>query len=1006
MAIRKTFREGSDFANIIPKIEREAFIDIAKIVALLLMLVTHVIAITYDYTHSSDPIVYYIGLIGGIGSFTAFLFLSGINYYYSSVKEIERKSVDYTLLQKKLFYRTIQIGLIYVLLSVVYIFVFSKLYLGNFTSGSLLREIYNTFTLGPLPEFSEYLIAIAIFIFGGIIFGEVYKWISKTQWRALLSGTVLFFIGYISFNIISGPARLNTFISLLAGKTFQGLRVHSFPVFQYAIIFFLGLWFGHFVKNHLHSRTRFKATSLMTLFALILTIVCSIVYTQTPLNLLYPLPVEGRFPPSIGFLSLSFLITGIILLASLAFTKLINGRFQNIIKFFGSNTLGFLTWHLLILFLYKYLLDTSRISFQASNIFQIVILSIGLFAVSSLLTLAYNFIVYKIIEDKFKNEFYFLVHSILPLFVIAVTFVLSIFLVITRVSAYTKTINDDVSSFQKVIALPKQDPYWANDDYKYKRQLTISNTDSEVLFETNYISIDFDHAKSINEKKSLDPTGKDLRIIYWNKTTNTYEEIPISIVNPNTSSTQIIFKLSAPIAANAVSTDYYLYYGNIFAKDSELLQIPQGAEPLTEKEVVGDELQHRLSLGTNKEWFLIVPDTKKLIDNLSADITLPDGITQGKYYISYQILDSEDKIIESKEVPVQDSTKYSIAPDIEGLPPAIYKVQAKLINFDKNLEVLTTYKTPIKISYPLYVTWSFDWDGWGVSDFGLSEINYVANRYSMPIVQLFNPRIFVKDQTSFPQDVVTPERADYLTQWVKNRQTQYGDEIGMHLHMFADMVSEAGVTPRPGRVVGAMYGDAITSDFTQSELEKIMAWGFDKFKEHDLPKPITYRTGGWFSSPSVLAAAQNAGFLIDSSGRTGGRINPTLSYSTELPWTLQPTTTPYLPSVGDINKWEDPRLNIWEFPDNGADSYWFSAEDLITRFQQNMPGASGILTHPQVLTYLTHPHWFTIIDEPKVKTLFDYTSRYKYDANNGPVLYTTLEKAYNDWDRINDINGI
>src|SRR5262245_49664459 len=102
----------------------------------------------------------------------------------------------------------------------------------------------------------------------------------------------------------------------------------------------------------------------------------------------------------------------------------------------------------------------------------------------------------------------------------------------------------------------------------------------------------------------------------------------------------------------------------------------------------------------------------------------------------------------------------------------MYKLQAKLIGFDKNLEVIKTYKTQFRITYPLYVTWSFDWDGWDASDYDLYRIADVANKNGIPMTQLFNPRIYVKDQFSFNK--TSPERADYLTQWVRQRQADYG----------------------------------------------------------------------------------------------------------------------------------------------------------------------------------------------------------------------------------------
>lgn len=1007
MAIRKTFREGFDFATILPKTEREKFIDIAKIFAVILMILTHVIAVVYDYNRGTDSLVYWIGLIGGIGSFSSFLFLSGINYYYSSVREFESKSEDYTLLQKKLFYRTIQLSIVYILLAALYFVVFNRLYDPTYSSGSILRNIYNTFTVGPLPEFSEYLIAIALFTFAGIFFANFYRWVSKTQWRALLLGTFLFFVGYVAFNLVSLPARLNTLASIFFGKTFEGLRIHSFPILQYSVIFLLGLWFGHYVKNHLHTRVRVRAVSIFFVFSLILTILSFVGYSIYKIDLFYPLPVEGRFPPSIGFIALSLLITSIIIILSIGTAKLLRDQLSRLTEFIGKNALGILVWHLLILFAYKYFQDTGRINYKALNILEILGITAVVVLLSLFITLIYNYLVYTLIEIKFKKQFDFFVHFLAPLFLLILSAVSVTYLVFSRVTAYAQGVGDNIENFERVIALPKQDPFWANDDYEYKRQIVLSNETSSVVLETSFVAVQFDHAKAISEKKALDISGNDIRVIYWDKLENTFIELPFTIQNPNTASTVITFKLRKDIGVKQSNEDYFLYYGNTFVKDYPKLEQTIGITASNINSNLSNEMVHRLDLTINKEWLLLTPETKSLKDNLLGNITIPSDISNGKYYLSYDVLNSKDQLITSKEVPLNNSNKYTIEPGIAGLGPSIYKLQVRLINFDKNLEVLTSYKTPFRISYPLYVTWSFDWDGWGVAPFGLYAIDRTANTYNMPITQLFNPRIYLapEKQTSFTE-VVQPEQAKSLTDWVLNRQNRYGDEIGMHMHMFADMVKEAGVNPRPGTVVGAMYGDAKTSDFTQAELEQIFKWGFDQFEEHGLPKPISYRSGGWFSGPNVLKAAENAGFLIDTSARTGGRINPQLNYSTQLPWTLiQPTTYPYLPNVSNIEKWESPRLGLWEFPDNGADSYWFTAEDLISRFQQNMPGEAGVLTHPQVLTYLTHPHWYTQIDEPKVNKLFQYIGNYKYDINSGPVIYTTLEKAYNEWDKTNDING-
>ena len=68
--------------------KRVVLVDFLKGLIILLMVMTHVIALTFDYT-KTDNLVGFIGLIGGITSFTGFLFLSGVNSYFSFVGKQE-----------------------------------------------------------------------------------------------------------------------------------------------------------------------------------------------------------------------------------------------------------------------------------------------------------------------------------------------------------------------------------------------------------------------------------------------------------------------------------------------------------------------------------------------------------------------------------------------------------------------------------------------------------------------------------------------------------------------------------------------------------------------------------------------------------------------------------------------------------------------------------------------------------------------------------------------------
>jgi hypothetical protein len=82
-------------------------------------------------------------------------------------------------------------------------------------------------------------------------------------------------------------------------------------------------------------------------------------------------------------------------------------------------------------------------------------------------------------------------------------------------------------------------------------------------------------------------------------------------------------------------------------------------------------------------------------------------------------------------------------------------------------------------------------------------------------------------------------------------------------------------------------------------------------------------------------------------------------------------------------------MDMLEFPNNGADSWAYSSDQLISRFTDNYKG--GISYSQKVITYLSHPHWFNV-DEPKMYDILDYTSKYSIEDDRGPVIYTTIDR--------------
>ncbi len=336
---------------------------------------------------------------------------------------------------------------------------------------------------------------------------------------------------------------------------------------------------------------------------------------------------------------------------------------------------------------------------------------------------------------------------------------------------------------------------------------------------------------------------------------------------------------------------------------------------------------------------------------------------------------------------VSDTTYEGII-DSKDLPPNTYKVVGAIAKEGSSTSEIKSQAVDINVSYPLYSVWTIDWEGLDVTQTYLDQMDQLSSQHhNLPLVQLFNPRIYVG---------LSGTRANQLTKWVKDRHDSRGDEIGMHMHMWFDMVQASGVTPRTTNAWRS-YGngrDIPLSEYTYDESVKIFNWGKSQFASHGLPEPISFRAGGWFLDLDNLKALETSGFKIDTSGRDGkawGDEGKLIASN----WSLGPRTLPYHPSESNLNSPNpEPRLKIWEFPNNGRDSYNYSAEDMIVGFRDNME--DGTLEQPRVINFLTHPHWYNV-DKPRLEKLFTEVDKHLYSEDNGPVIYTTLEKILPAW---------
>lgn len=333
-----------------------------------------------------------------------------------------------------------------------------------------------------------------------------------------------------------------------------------------------------------------------------------------------------------------------------------------------------------------------------------------------------------------------------------------------------------------------------------------------------------------------------------------------------------------------------------------------------------------------------------------------------------------------------DNNRWTGPIDFSGLEPGTYTLSA---SFTYGNTRYTTKTTPLYLTYPLFIAWTTDWEGYDVPDPNLDRLAGLAADFNLPLTHMFNPRIY-------SDSAFSSERADFLTAWVIKRRDNFGDEIGLHLHMFPDYVAAAGLIPKLEPVWGGGVStgyDILTTAYSDKEMVKLLAYAKKLFDSHGLGVPVSFRAGAWFANLDTLNALQTEGFLIDTSGRTKYTFgtNHVAGF-----WDLSPTTRPYFPSLVNQNSSEpSPNFTLLEIPNNGADDYAFSEKEMYARFQANFTGVP--LTAFQQITYLTHPQWLNEARAGANRQLFSQINRYRYQDDRGPVVFVTLKTIYDRW---------
>lgn len=398
---------------------------------------------------------------------------------------------------------------------------------------------------------------------------------------------------------------------------------------------------------------------------------------------------------------------------------------------------------------------------------------------------------------------------------------------------------------------------------------------------------------------------------------------------------------------------------------------------------VKPKYEEGLESSFSKNWVLIGSEFKaeEKIITYTVKITkddIPDNLN-----IQYRKVDTNTFLGTLTRI---DAKTYEVKIDAETLGAGKIELEAVATSEAIQGKKWTAESSQINISYGLYVIWTMDWEGMDVSQTQINQMSKIStDHHNLPLTHFFNPRIYV---------ALSAAQQNLQTNYVKERRDKFGDEIGLHFHMWLDMVRAAGVEPKRSpawnskdQLSSGNGYDVPISAYNYEESVKLFKWADSIFASKGLGKPISFRAGGWYLGLDNVKAMEATGYKVDSSGRDArfwGR-----GYIAS-PWSLGSTTKPYKISTEALNSDSPPpRYNVWEIPNNGADSYWFAADDMITALKDNYQDKP--LTQRKVVVILSHPHWFSV-DYPKLQKFYGIADGIYYPQDKGPVLYTTLEK--------------
>lgn len=951
--------------------------DLLRGFAVLAMMLAH--SVYFFHSRDSDFLLSVEGF-GNTVSFVTFLLVSGAvtatTYFHTNQGKVSPK-------RKKIFSRMIVLLVSYYILAIV-------LTGAEFLQAegfSRIRLIIDILTFRLLPGFTEYF---PPFIFYSALLVAVPRFFttaSRTLKHLIFVSLLSLLAGWALYQVPVSEY-LRPWVALLSGA--EGL--YRFPLLQYLPVFLFGMYWGHRTLSSDNLRAKgLSSWRYFSFFTLIVLIAGGGSY-------LFDLSLAStflRWPPTVPFLALGLAC------AFLVVSLLYAGRqlrrlplLRDLLLLFGQNALGLFWSHIFLLGLYA-AGGGPQVSSAWIFLFLFLLLTLVSLALTTFLPFNFRFAltasrgsreereeemsqeaVIRLSKDV-ANDAVLTSQGIRNYFfpnprttsrrTLRKRHKLGIALALLAASAFVFPETVQEIAYQR--QLQEAGVWWSN-DYAYRQQLSLRHTETFVsISKGTVISLPFNHQELVDQGKSRSD-GRDIKLVYWSGDEHLVAEGYIA--NPTSQQAAFTFRAPVQIRASKEELFYSLYYGGFVSDQAPAAKLEPTATVVPR---FSQEESYPLVLSVTNSWSLIGRS-----DGSAVTIHLTTADKSDTQSVAYRVLDTDLTGALSRSA---DNTWEADIP-VGPLPPGAYRVQATLTD---GANTQASQITGFYRTHPLYVAWTFDWEGYDASQAYLGAMETIADQYQLPMTHFFSPRVFVTE-------TVAPARARTLAQWVQRR-IERGDGYGLHLHMMTDFVKQVGIEPKADPNWGDRgdgYGVPL-STYSKDEQARMIQYANDLLFKNGLPKTTFFRAGGWFANLDTLAALEELEFTVDSSARTTYQFGRNQLKGL---WNVSPTARPYYPSRTNQNRSSGTNdFNILEIPNNGADSYAFNAAEMIERFTKNF--GQGLLKEPQQITYLSHPHWFDDKEQARVRELLAYISQYTYSNNRGPVIFTTTAEIANIW---------